>query len=202
MVHKLHHIVYKKDNDIMQKQAVQAGNGWGFWAGWGAAFLGFPIGGLAGMGVAGAITGVPQAALGGLATGAVIGAAQWLVLRRRLSLDYWWIVATAGGMSAGLALAVALLGIDTGDNSLPLRGLITGALIGISQYFVLRGLTNRAALWAAVVTLGWAIGWLVTRAAGVDLSPNFTVFGSTGAWAFQLLTGLALAWILRDKQAA
>jgi hypothetical protein len=37
----------------------------------------------------------------------------------------------------------------------------------------------------------------VTRAVGVELAPNFTVFGSTGAWLFQLLTGLTLAWLLR-----
>lgn len=56
---------------------AQAGNGWGFWAGWGLAFLGFPLGGLAGLALAGPVTGVPQAALGGAATGAVIGAAHW-----------------------------------------------------------------------------------------------------------------------------
>jgi hypothetical protein len=176
--------------------------GWGFWAGWGAAFVGFPLGGLAGLGAAGAITGVPQALLGGAATGAVVGLAQWLVLRRRLPLSPWWVALTAGGMSAGLALGVGLLGIDTAGAVLPLRGLITGVAIGLAQYLALRGLTPRAPAWALVVALGWAVGWLVTRAAGIDLSPNFTVFGATGAWSFQLLTGLALAWILRGRAAA
>lgn len=174
---------------------AQTGRGWGFWAGWGLAFLGFPLGGLAGLALAGPITGVPQAALGGAATGAVIGAAQWLVLRRRLPLTPWWIGATAAGMSGGLALGIGLLGVDTTGAALPLRGLVTGAGIGLAQYLVLRGLTPRAPAWALTVAGGWAVGWLVTRAAGVDLAPNFTVFGATGAWAFQLLTGLALAWV-------
>jgi hypothetical protein len=171
--------------------------GWRFWGGWAAAFLGFPLGGLAGLGLAGAVTGAPQAAIGGAATGAVIGAVQWLALRRRIPLSAWWIPATAGGMSAGLALGVGALGIDTAGAALPLRGLLTGAGIGLAQYLVLRGVTPRAPAWAAAVTLGWPVGWVVTRAAGVDLTPHFTVFGSTGAWAFQLLTGMALAWALR-----
>lgn len=174
----------------------RTGSGWGFWAGWGLAFLGFPLGGLAGLGLAGPIIGVPQAALGGAATGAVIGAAQWLVLRRRLPLAPWWIAATAAGMSGGLALGVGLLGVDTAGAALPLRGLVTGACIGLAQYLVLRRLSPRASIWPFVVAGGWAVGWLVTRAAGVDLAPNFTVFGATGAWAFQVLTGLALAWVL------
>lgn len=176
---------------------AQARDGWGFWGGWALAFLGFPIGGLAGVGLVGAVTGVPQAAIGGAATGAVIGAAQWLVLRRRLPLSPWWIGATSVGMAVGLALGVGLLGIDTSDTSLPLRGLVTGAGIGLAQYLVLRRLTDRAPAWAVAVTFGWALGWVVTRAAGVDLAPNFTVFGATGAWSFQLLTGLVLAWLLR-----
>jgi hypothetical protein len=182
---------------------AQAGNGWGFWAGWGLAFLGFPLGGLAGLALAGPVTGVPQAALGGAATGAVIGLAQWLVLRRRLPLTPWWVAVTSAGMSGGLALGVELLGTDTAGAALPLRGLVTGVGIGLAQWLVLRGRSPRASIWPLVVAGGWAVGWMVTRAAGVDLAPNFTVFGATGAWTFQLLTGLALAWMLRaDRTAA
>jgi len=51
-------------------------------------------------------------------------------------------------------------------------------------------------VWPLVVACGWAIGWLMTRAAGVDLTANWSVFGAAGALTFQLLTGLALAWML------
>jgi hypothetical protein len=175
----------------------QERGGWLFWGGWGLAFLGFPLGGLAGLGLAGPVLTTREAIIGGLATGAVIGAAQWLVLRNRMPLSPLWIAATAAGMATGLGLGVSLVGIDTTGTALPLRGLITGLAIGLAQYLMLRGLTPRAPLWGVVVAVGWPIGWLVTRAAGVDLSPNFTVFGATGAWVFQLLTGLALVWILR-----
>ncbi len=48
---------------------------------------------------------------------------------------------------------------------------------------------------------GWALGWLVTRAAGVDLTLQWSVFGSSGALTFQLLAGLALAWLLPQAKA-
>jgi hypothetical protein len=134
--------------------------------------------------------------IGGAATGVVIGLAQWLALRRRVALTPWWIAATALGMGTGLALGIALLGIDTAGSTLPLRGLVTGAGIGIAQFALLYGGTTRAFVWPLVVAGGWAIGWLVTRAAGVDLALNWSVFGSAGALTFQLLTGFALAWML------
>jgi hypothetical protein len=181
----------------MRVRSMAGRGGWGFWVGWGAAFLGFPIGGLAGLGAAGAVTGIPQALIGGAATGAVIGATQWLVLHRRLAVTPWWIVATAVGMGGGLALGVALLGTDMDGLTLPLRALVTGAGIGIAQFAVLRSITSRAPAWALIVTLGWALGWLITRAAGIDLAPQWSVFGASGAVVFQLLTGLALAWMLQ-----
>lgn len=180
-------------------RAGQARNGWSFWGGWGLAFLGFPLGGLAGQALTGGVTSVLDGLIGGAATGAVIGATQWLVLRRRLPLSPWWIAATAGGMALGLALGVALLGSDTAGTTLPLRGLVTGAGIGVAQALLLRGIDKRAPIWALVVGGGWALGWTVTRAAGVDLAPNWTVFGATGALTFQLLSGLALAWLLRKR---
>lgn len=186
----------------MAAQVFEQRASWGFWAGWGAAFLGFPISGLAGLGLAGEVTGLPQALVGGATTGAVLGLAQWLVLRRHLPLTPWWMIITAAGMAVGLASGVGLFGIDTTGSTLALRGLVTGAGIGIAQYFALKAFSSRAPIWPLVVAFGWAAGWLVTRAAGVDLTPNFTVFGAAGALTFQLLSGLALAWILRSRQQA
>jgi len=169
---------------------------WRFWAGWGLAFIGFPLGGLAATALVGGVTTPLEGAIGGAATGAVIGLAQWLVLRRRLALTPWWIAATAAGMGAGLAFGIALLGIDTAGSTLALRGLLTGVGIGIAQCALLRGSTDRAFVWPLVVACGWAIGWVVTGAGGVDLAQHWSVFGASGALTFQLLTGLALAWML------
>ena len=171
-------------------------SGWRFWGSWGLAFVGFPIGGLAAKALVGSVGSSVEGLLAGAATGAVVGTAQWLVLSRRLPLTPWWIAATSAGMAAGLALSVQALGTDMTANAVLLRGLLTGAGIGIAQTLVLRGSTNRAPIWGAVVTLGWALGWMTSRAAGVDLGP-WAVFGSIGAWAFQFVTGVMFALILR-----
>lgn len=177
---------------------TQQKSGWRFWAGWGLAFLGFPAGGLAGMALVGSTDNALDGLIGGAATGAVIGAAQWLALRSRLGLSPWWIVVTGAGVAAGLSLGIALFGIETAGNVLLWRGAVTGLAIGVAQTPLLGRRLPQAAVWLPTVALAWPIGWAVTRAVGVDLAPNFTVFGSTGAWAFQFLTGLALAWMVRQ----
>jgi hypothetical protein len=185
--------------EIMMATANEVGTNWRLWGRWGLAFLGFPLGGLAALGVVGGVETSLDALLGGLATGAVIGAAQWLAARPRLGDAYAWVAATAFGMGAGLALAVGLLGSDTSGSELLWRGALTGLAIGIAQWLVLRRHYANAIVWVPTIAIGWALGWLVTRAVGVDLSPNFSVFGSTGAWAFQLLSGLVLGWLLRQQ---
>ena len=54
------------------------------WLLWTAGFLAFPIAGLAGSAVAGRVDSPLAALVGGLVTGAVIGAGQWLASRGRL----------------------------------------------------------------------------------------------------------------------
>lgn len=181
---------------------MTADGGWRFWLTWGLAFLGFPLGGVAAAALAGPITTPLAGALGGAITGAVIGAAEWLVLRRRLSLTPGWIAATALGMGVGLALSVALLGTDTAGTPLALRGLITGVCIGATQCLLLRDKVAHAPIWALAVALSWASCWLITRAVGVDLAQHWSVFGSSGALAFQFLTGLALAWLQQKENRA
>lgn len=172
---------------------------WRFWGAWMLAFVSIPVAGLAGIAVAGPLTTALDGILGGVAAGTVIGLAQWLALRQRLSLSPWWIAATAAGMGAGLALGIGLLGTATEGVALPLRGLVTGAAIGSAQFLVLRARTDRAAVWTPVVALGWALGWIIMRAAGIDLAPDWYVFGAGGALTFQALTGLALGWLFQGR---
>jgi hypothetical protein len=181
---------------------LASNHGWSFWMGWALAFLGFPLGGLATWTLLGPILTPLAGATGGALTGAVLGAVQWLSLRRRLPLSPWWIAATALGMATGLTLGIALLGTRTDDATLPLRGLTTGVSIGMAQFLLLRSISGRAPVWALIVALGWALGWMITRAVGIDLSQQWTVFGSSGALVFQLLTGVALNWMLRRGRAA
>jgi hypothetical protein len=187
---------------MMTIEAATASRGgrW-FWPAWGAAFLGFPVGGTAATALVGPVDTVAKAALAGAVAGAVLGAAQWLLLRQRLPVPAWWVAATGGGMAVGMALGAALLGDETAGAPLLLRGLVTGAAIGVAQTALGRRAAPGAPVWGLAVAVGWPLGWAITRAVGVDLEWKWAVFGSSGALAFQLLTGLALAYVQRVRAA-
>ncbi len=176
--------------------------GWGFWLAWALVFVGFPIGALAGQALAGPVDSLSRGILAGAATGLVLGGLQWIVLRRRLALPAAWVLATMLGLAVGLGLSVQLFGADNTSGLVQLRALSTGAVLGVAQAWVMRRIGWRAAAWTVVVTIGWVLGWTITSAVGVELEPKWSVFGSTGAWAFQLLTGLTLAWLTRRQWAA
>ena len=173
---------------------------WRFWLFWVIAFLGFPVAGLL-ANLVGSVNTPIRALLGGAIAGATLGLIQWLILRSRLPVPIWWIVATSAGMAVGLALSTVFLGSETAGNPLLWRGLITGACMGAAQWLILRPILPQSFIWIAVVGVSWAIGWLVTRSAGIDLSPKWSVFGVSGALAFQLITGLALYYLLRTPHA-
>lgn len=166
---------------------------------WVLAFLSFPVAGLL-ANLMGAVNTPLIAVLAGAIAGATLGLIQWLVLKSRVSLSIWWVAATAIGMSAGLAISTALLGSETAGGSLLWRAAITGLCIGLAQWIVLRRVLPRSMIWIGVITLAWTAGWFVTRGAGIDLSYKWAVFGASGALTFQLLTGLALFFLLRSAK--
>ena len=173
---------------------------WRFWLFWVLAFLSFPIAGVL-ANLVGAVTTPLRAILAGAIAGATLGLVQWLVLKSRLPLPIWWAVAMSIGMAVGLAISTVLLGIETGGNELLWRAAITGLCIGIAQWIVLRQILPQSMIWIGVMTLGWTVGWFITRSAGIDLSFKWSVFGMSGALVFQLLTGLALYYLLRSTEA-
>jgi hypothetical protein len=180
----------------------QPSTNWRFWLFWVLAFFSFPIAGLLAVFVVPVDTPV-RALIAGAIAGAALGLIQWLILKSRLpSLSIWWVAATSLGMATGLAIGTAFLGSETAGNELLWRGAITGLCIGIAQWIILRQVLPlpQSVLWIGVVSLGWALGWFVTRSAGIDLSQKWYVFGMSGALAFQLLTGLALYFLLRSPK--
>lgn len=166
---------------------------YGFWL---LALLGFPIGGGLARLLVGPAENVVAAALAGLLTGAVIGLAQWLVLRQILSINLGWVAVTAISMGLGLALGVALLGIETTGTTLIARAVITGLFIGVAQWLLLREIVPMSAWWILILAIAWAVSWTITRAVGVDLTQNWSVFGASGALVFQLVTAVALRLLL------
>jgi hypothetical protein len=184
---------------MMQEQVVTS---WRFWLFWVLAFLSFPIAGLLANFV-GSVTTPVRAIFAGAIAGATLGLVQWLILKSRLPLlSIGWAVAMSVGMAVGLAISTVMFGSETAGNELLWRGAITGLCIGIAQWLILRQVLPlpQSVIWIGVVAVGWVLGWFVTRAAGVDLSPKWSVFGATGALTFQFLTGLALYFLLRLSQ--
>jgi hypothetical protein len=165
------------------------------WLIWTAGFVVFPLSGLTGMLVVGRVDGPAGAALGGLATGAVLGAGQALASSRRLPL-LRWVAATALGMGVGLLVGAHAVGYGTTLAELALMGAVTGAALGAAQALALPPNARRRWLWAVAVPVLWSLGWVVTTLAGVAVDEQFTVFGATGAVTVTALLGILLQQLL------
>lgn len=171
------------------------------WLIWTVGFLAFPLGGLAGTGVAGRVDTPVAALLGGAVTGLVIGIGQTLLSSRRLD-PRWWIPATTLGMGLGLLLGAWVVGYRTSLADLATMGALTGLVLGVTQAIALPRRTRMRWVWAAAVVVLWALGWTVTTLGGIAVDEQFTVFGSFGAVTFSALSGLLLHRLLPPRSAA
>jgi hypothetical protein len=184
--------------------AAPRGRGHGFvssWLLWTLAFLSFPIAGLVGLAPVDRVDGPAAALVGGTATGAVIGGAQWLVGRGRLR-PLRWILATSLGMGLGLLLGATAVGFGTSLADLAVMGALTGAVLGVGQALALPARAPRRWWWAAAMPVLWSLGWVITTLAGIAVERQFTIFGISGAVTFTALSGLLLSWILPRRPAA
>jgi hypothetical protein len=162
---------------------------------WVAVGVAFPIAGLIGWTVGGRVNAVDAALVGGLLTGAGLGAVQWWAADGALGRAAAWIAASAVGYAAGLAAGAALVGYDTDLGSLAVMGLVSGAVLGGAQGLVLarEGRGRLALAWWLAMPVLFGLGWCASTGIGVDVDDQFTVFGAAGAVLFTLLSGLLLA---------
>jgi len=162
-----------------------------------AILVGFPIGGYVADLVVDGVDSVGAALAGGLITGAIIGAAEWFALRRRVS--WLWILATTAGMAVGLAAGAALVDYGIGRGDLALMGAVTGVGVGVLQALVLARHRIPGAFWWAVANPpAWALGWFVTSyVIARNIAERFPIFGASGAIVFGLLTWVLLAVLFR-----
>jgi len=165
------------------------------WLIWVAGFLAFPVAGLAGLAAGGQVDGPTAAALGGLATGAVLGLGQALASSGRLPIRRW-ILATAVGMAVGLPAGAHLVGYGTSLRDLAVMGAITGAVLGPAQAMALPRRARHRWAWAAAMPAAWATGWAVTTSAGIAVADQFTIFGASGAVTVTALLGVLLHLVL------
>lgn len=162
---------------------------------WIPTFLAFPLAGLVTVATVGPLTSPALGALGGLLAGAVVGAGQWLALRGLGVARAWWL-ATAVATSLGTALGVVLTDAGTSTGELALRGLVTGAAVGLGQALAVRRPALPAIAWTLTTSIAWGVGWWVTSRVIVDAERGYTTFGASGALLATLITGVALPLVL------
>jgi len=131
--------------------------------------------------------------------GAVPGILQWPLLRLYLPQAGWWVLAStlAGAFIGAVASTVRV--VDP-----PVGFVVAGASFGILQWLVLRRHIALAGWWLLASSAGWAVGYLVGRAADavvsalpisetMGLALLFGVFGAVSG----AVTGTVLAWLIR-----
>jgi hypothetical protein len=162
---------------------------------WAAVALAFPIAGLIGWAVSGPVDAPSAALIGGLITGAGLGAGEWWAAKNAFGDGLTWIATSAVSYGAGLLAAAAAVGYNTDIGSLALVGAISGVFLGTGQGLALaqQGRVRFAFVWAAAMPILLALGWMASTGIGVDVDEQFTVFGAAGAIVFTLLSGLVLA---------
>jgi hypothetical protein len=166
---------------------------------WVAVALAFPVAGLIGRAAGGPVDELGAALLGGVLTGAALGAGEWLAAPGMFGRAWGWIAASGAGYGVGLAAGAALVGYDTGLADLAAMGAVSGLALGVAQGLALaaEGRKRLAVAWAAAMPALFALGWVATTLAGIDVDRQFTLFGAAGAVAFMLLSGLLLARVSR-----
>lgn len=166
-----------------------------------AILLGFPIGGYIANLTVGAVDSVGAALAGGLIAGAVVGAAQWLALRR--VVPWVWIAATSLGMAAGLSLGAALVDYSIDRVDLMLMGAVTGVVVaGLQAVVLARQGISGAAWWAVANPPAWTLAWLVSSyVITKNIDERFTNFGASGCLLYALLTGVLLEIMFRRTEA-
>lgn len=161
---------------------------------WMLTFVAFPLSGLIAIGILGSVTTPLRALAAGALAGAILGTAQWLVLRMR-GVSWVWVALTIVGIAIGSAISNAVTDAGTSTGALVVTGAITGAVLGAAQGLALRRGVLVIGAWMVVVSIAWAIGWLATASVIVDADKGFITFGASGAILATAITGLVLMWL-------
>jgi hypothetical protein len=137
---------------------------------------------------------------GSVAAGAVIGAAQWLALRRRLHFAGWWIPASALGWCVGLQLSPHSF-FNVPDPYW--TGGVSGVVTGVLQWLVLRRHVRRSGVWIPASIGSAVIAWVAAMITygyfdRIKLD-QFDYIAGVGAGGIVtgVLTAPVLNWLLR-----
>jgi hypothetical protein len=164
------------------------------WWPWLATFAAFPPAGYLGWLLAGHVDSAWAAAVNGVVTGALLGAGQWLLLRRR-GIDLRWATATAVALGVGLTVGAAIVGYDTDRVSLAVMGAISGLAVGVAQAAAIRSRRSSVLVWGATTAALWALGWVISSGV-IDPADQWPIFGASGAIIVTLLQSTFIERVL------
>ena len=88
------------------------------------------------------------------------------------------------------------MGYGTELTDLLVQGVVCGVAVGVAQGVVLRGGGGSGSLgwlgyaWPVYLGIVWPLGWTITTLVGVQVTDQFTVFGSAGAVTVTALTSV------------
>jgi len=136
--------------------------------------------------------------------GLLVGAAQWMVLRRWLRVPHPFVIVWLFGSAMGFVVEVGSIFIwesNLWDPVVVYAGqgelaAIVGLIAGLIQYPVLHGRLRRAVLWVLISAVGWGIGWPLASFIGDSLWG--TRYGEAlGFLGIGIVTSVALPWLAR-----
>jgi hypothetical protein len=122
------------------------------------------------------------------------GVIQCFALYRRVPRAWQWILATAAGWMAGLALAIPLVPAGMGI----LTGALVGTTTGTAQWLLLRRRVHWAGWWIGVSVLAWAMGASLAPPSGLAALPRIVLSGMVPG----VMTGVSLELLLRYPKEA
>lgn len=149
----------------------------------------------------------------GVLGGALIGLAQWQILRSHLSHAHRWLIASVLGWGTLTLFHIGALGwMAPGVENLLFRSLLglvygayVGAGLGVAQWLAVRKQVVQAwrwiplnsGIWAVAIAFGWLVGGSLRAASHLFISE---VFGLMVAWgAIAALSGVGIVGLIYQE---
>ena len=132
--------------------------------------------------------------------------AQWLILRQLHGLTPLWLITIPIGclVFAGVVSAIPpgawQLVDDEGTGTISALYALLGALIGESQWLILRRHFGAAGIWVAASAAGTGLGFAIVLSTGLINRSGFVAY-TVVTLTYAILSGAALRWLLRRARA-
>jgi len=136
--------------------------------------------------------------------GVPLGLAQWLVLRRLITLSPLWVLAFPVGWFLSSLIPATIPGslwqIADPESVITLTVLyvIMGAIMGLPQWLILRRKLPRAALWIPGSSLGMGLGFCLVLVTGLINRSEFISY-TVVVLVYGIATGIILWWLLDQR---